>query len=59
LKLRDERRLDKWKEESVEWVPAFDEREFWKRTHKRRRATYRPYFIDGPTVAQRATKRRM
>lgn len=59
LKLRDERRLAKWKEEEVEWVRAFNERKFWKRTHKRRRVRYRPFFIDGPTVARRATRRRL
>ena len=58
LKLWDEERLAKWKDEGVERVPAFDEAKFWKFTHRRRRRNYRPFFIDGPTVAERQTKRR-
>ena len=58
LKLWDEERLAKWKDQKDEPVPTFDERKFWKRTHKRRRRNYRPFFIDGPTVAERQTKRR-
>lgn len=59
LKLWDEERRSKWKDQGIEPVPAFDEVKFWKRTHKRRRRDYRPFFIDGPTVAERATKRRL
>lgn len=59
LGLWDGQRRSKWVENGQEWVPAFDEGKFWMRTHKRRRARYRSFFIDGPTVAQRATRRRI
>ena len=59
LTLWHEQRRSKWVEKGDEWVPAFDEASFWTRTHKRRRARYREFFIDGPTVAQRAIQRRI
>ena len=50
LKLWDAQRRAGWKRDGLEEVPTFDEVEFWKRTHKRRRSTYLPFFIDGPTI---------
>lgn len=58
LKLWDTQRRAEWKREGREPVPAFDEREFWERTHKRRRARYLAFFIDGPTIPQRPPQRR-
>ncbi len=59
ITLWHEQRRSKWVENGDDWVSAFDEASFWTRTHKRRRARYRPFFLDGPTVAQRAIKRRV
>lgn len=50
LKLWDAQRRAEWRQAGEEQVPAFDESEFWKRTHKRRRARYLAFFIDGPTI---------
>lgn len=50
LKLWDAQRQAEWKKNGRQAVPAFDEERFWKRTHKRRRACYLPFFIDGPTI---------
>jgi len=53
LKLWDAQRRATWNKDGVEEVPAFHEGKFWKRTHKRRRARYLPFFIDGPTIPPR------
>lgn len=59
LRLWSEQRIAKWQDEGVKCVQPFDERKFWKRTHQRRRARYRRFFIDGPTLAVRSIKRRV
>lgn len=56
--LWDEERRAEWGRHGRETVPAFNERKFWERTHKRRRARYRHFFIDGPTIGRRASRRR-
>lgn len=53
LKLWDEKRRAGWDKDGLEEVPAFDELKFWKRTHRRRRARYLAFFIDGPTISER------
>lgn len=56
--LWDEERRAEWDRDGRETVTAFNERKFWERTHKRRRAQYRHFFIDGPTIGRRASRRR-
>lgn len=59
LALWDKERMARWAEDGKEWVGPFDERAFWKRTHRRRRAKYRRFFIDGPTIKARDSSRRV
>ena len=54
----DGERRAKWEKRGLDPVPVFNERDFWKRTHKNRRVRYRPFFIDGPTIEQRAIRPR-
>jgi hypothetical protein len=55
--LWDEERRAEWDRQGREPIPAFDERKFWKRTHKRRRARYRSFFVDGPTIGRRTSRK--
>ena len=57
VRLWDKQRHAEWVREGIETIPPFDERELWARTHKRRRAEYQPFFIDGPTIAERVARR--
>jgi len=58
LKLWDAQRQAGWKKNGLKEVPPFDEVEFWQHTHKRRKARYLSFFIDGPTVAPRIRRQR-
>ena len=50
VKLWQAQRQAAWKKNGRKPVPAFDEDEFWRRTHRLRRARYLPFFVDGPTI---------
>lgn len=57
VRLWDKQRHAEWVREGIETIPPFDERKLWERTHKQRRAEYQPFFIDGPTIAERVARR--
>ena len=59
LGMWDKERMAKWQDAGKVRLAPFNERVFWKRTHRRRRAKYRRFFIDGPTVAARISSRRV
>ena len=58
VNIRDGKRRAKWARQGLKSVAPFNERSFWKRTHKRRRVKHRRFFIDGPTIAERVARRR-
>ena len=59
LRLWDKKRQAVWLEEEVKGVEPFNERAFWKRMRGKRRSEFKPFLIDGPTIAEGSTRKRV
>ena len=59
LRLWDVKRQVVWRDEGAPGVEPFDERAFWTRMRGKRRSKFKPFVIDGPTIADGSTRKRV